>query len=98
MNCRQIVLGVWVLSCSAGGYAAARAPLRALPPVAEEAPPVPIACQVRRLPRGYGALDAVHVARTGELVVPPGEYDRGLLPLDPRDAASAGGNIYDAAL
>ncbi|WP_442678662.1 hypothetical protein ACSBM8_14255 [Sphingomonas sp. ASY06-1R] len=48
----------------------------------------------------YGAIDAVHIARRGELIVPPGDYSQGLLPLDPHEpnAGLTGRVIYDAAL
>ncbi|ATY34948.1 hypothetical protein CVN68_22850 (plasmid) [Sphingomonas psychrotolerans] len=61
---------------------------------------MPIACEARRLPVRFGAIDAIHTARRGELVVPPGDYSQGLLPLDPRqpNAELTGRVIYDAAL
>ena len=61
---------------------------------------MPIACEARRLPVRYGAIDAIHTARRGELILPPGDYSQGLLPIDPRqpNAGLTGRVIYDAAL
>ena len=98
MDCRPIVLGLCALGCSADIQAATRPQRRAIPPAAEEAPAERIACQLRHVSRGFGALEAVHIARRGELIAPPGDYSRGLSPLDPRAAASSEGTIYDAAL
>ena len=98
MDFRPMVLGLCVLGCAADIGAATRPQRGALPPVAQGAPSEPIACQIRRFPRGYGALDAVHIAKPGELIVPLGDYSRGLSPLDPRDAVSSGRQVYDVAL
>ncbi|MES2057543.1 MAG: hypothetical protein V4564_16530, partial [Pseudomonadota bacterium] len=70
---------------------------RALPPVKAEAPFVPIVCQPRHLAANFGAIDRLHTARRGELIVPPGDYASGLAPADPHGHRAGGDGIYDVA-
>jgi hypothetical protein len=99
-DCRSIVFGLCLLGYSVGVQAATSRKRPPPPPLKAQIGFMPIACEARRLPVRYGEVGAIHTARRGELIVPPGDYSQGLLPLDPRqpNAGLTGRVIYDAAL
>lgn len=92
MDQRWIVAGLLVV----GGSAGAAAPRRIAPAIAIDEREIAVSCQPRQLATRFGAPGAIHIARPGELLVPPGAYATGAGPIDAQGQAG-GGPRYDIA-
>lgn len=68
---------------------------RALPPPKPEMPYFPVFCAPRVVSGKFGAFEAAHTARRGELIVPPRDYASGMD--SPQAPGMDGSGVYDIA-
>jgi hypothetical protein len=68
---------------------------RTLPPPAPEMPYSPAFCAARSISRSFGAVDGMHAARRGDLIIPARDYGSGLHSPQAPGLDDAG--IYDIA-